>query len=195
MSDKESSGNESSGDTECPTCGRDDFATPEGMFYHSSVIHNEPLDEQRFWHKVDEGDGEECWLWQATVASDGYGNFWRDEKLLRAHRVAYELVNEHPGDSLVLHHCDTPLCVNPNHLYTGTHKDNAQDRTERGRANYPHGELAGAAKLTREEVDEIRRRYVEEDVSQRELAEEFDVGQSHTGRIIRGERWAHTFDE
>jgi hypothetical protein len=95
----------------------------------------------RFWSKVvwrDDG----CWEWtgmrikssRATRNGSGYGYLWLEGKMVRAHRLAYELfVGPIPDGALVLHSCDRPWCVNPEHLRVGTHSDNARDCVERQR--------------------------------------------------------------
>jgi hypothetical protein len=75
-----------------------------------------------------------CWLWLGHMHRGGYGQLTRNNRTLKAHRVAYE--DAHgliPDGALVCHHCDTPLCVNPEHLYVGTWQSNMDDRVKRGR--------------------------------------------------------------
>lgn len=85
--------------------------------------------EARFWSKVK--GGEACWLWQgATTGSLGYGHFrGRGGVHEYAHRVSWEMAHGPiPDGALVLHRCDVPTCVRPDHLYLGTNTDNANDR-------------------------------------------------------------------
>lgn len=87
---------------------------------------------QRFWNKVEKTDG--CWLWTASTFTDGYGKFKFDGKNRRAHRMSWIMENgEIPDGMVVLHSCDTPLCVNPAHLSLGTPKDNTQDMIKKNR--------------------------------------------------------------
>ena len=88
---------------------------------------------ERFWAKVDKT--ESCWLWTASRQSFGYGTFMLTKgKFTRAHRFSWELHNGPvPKGLFVLHRCDVPSCINPDHLYLGTDRDNARDRRERGR--------------------------------------------------------------
>lgn len=94
----------------------------------------------RFWSKVRKGDG--CWLWTSNAHHNGYGqialsrNGATRQRWAWAHRVAWELTNGPiPAGQLVLHRCDTPLCVNPAHLFLGTHLENIADSVRKGRYN------------------------------------------------------------
>ena len=96
-------------------------------------MHGTPA--QRFWHWVDKGAPDACWLWQGKTDKDGYGTLKDGPKLLRAHRLSFEMhKGEIPAGHLVRHSCHTPGCVNPGHLSTGTHFDNAMDKVMAGRA-------------------------------------------------------------
>lgn len=95
--------------------------------------------QTRFWSKVDLTDPDGCWLWNGARRHD-YGEVWRDGKRIYAHRAAFELVHGplEPGQ-VVRHHCDTPLCVRPDHLASGTQADNIADMNARGRARGQFG--------------------------------------------------------
>jgi hypothetical protein len=150
---------------------------------------SKPNDAATFWQKVDRVSGQPCWLWTAWRNSSGYG--------------------------CVLHHCDTPACCNPNHLWLGTYKDNALDmcrkgrqatgdahgskthpeRWSRGSANgththperVPRGEARVNAKLTEAQVKEIR----SASGLNREIAAKYGVSEPLISRIRSGIRWQH----
>ncbi len=87
---------------------------------------------QRFWNRVFKTSG--CWLWLGPEGRSEYGEVGYKGKKYKAHHLAYNLTHGARPDGLfILHKCDNPKCVNPNHLYAGTHADNMRDRRERGR--------------------------------------------------------------
>lgn len=102
---------------------------------------------ERFWTKVEKADG--CWLWKGSrTGSMGYGYLHYGGKHKRspkaAHRVSWELHNgEIPRGFFVLHKCDVPACVNPEHLFLGTREDNMRDAARKGRLD-----VSGSAKRT-----------------------------------------------
>ncbi len=132
-----------------------------------------------------------CWLWNASVrkAKDGYGQInatGSPTKKLMAHRVAYELyVGSIPKGMLVLHRCDNPRCVNPEHLFLGTPLDNTTDMIRKGRNASQAGETNGYAKLTWKAIHLIR----SDNRLQRVIAAEYGVCQTLIGKIKRGEVW------
>lgn len=98
--------------------------------------------------KVQKGDG--CWVWTAGKNSDGYGEFYPTPRaLVLAHRFSFALVNGPIASGvMVLHHCDNPPCVRPDHLFGGTHSDNMRDAYAKGRITLPSVELSASGRFT-----------------------------------------------
>jgi hypothetical protein len=132
-----------------------------------------------------------CWLWTGFTNQDGYGWFNPAGKPMGAHRVAWMLYRGDPGDMTVCHKCDTPSCVNPDHLWLGTQGDNIRDCFSKGRGNPGRlrGEQHGTAKLTARQVAEIRAAPHYYGVN-RDLAARFDVNAQYISRIRCGRGWA-----
>ncbi len=92
-----------------------------------------------------------CWIWESAISSAGYGRMALNGKSVYAHRYSWELHNGTIPEGLhVCHHCDTPACVNPDHLFLGTHKDNMHDAIRKGRLNPSKNGEKGAAMRKRE---------------------------------------------
>lgn len=110
----------------------------------------------------------------------------------KAHRVAWDLTyGPIPDGMLVLHRCDNPSCVRPDHLFLGTQTDNMLDRKAKGRGNHRRGSRHGRAKLTEAQVLEIRSRYAAGDVTQTQLGDEYGVCHVVIGNIVRRRLWRH----
>lgn len=150
--------------------------------------------EERFWAKVDRGDG--CWTWTAARNNHDYGVLGiGDKKLVYAHRYSYELSNGPiPEGMFVCHSCDNPPCVNPTHLFLGTQTDNMQDSALKQRAARLTGEDGPAAKLTWEQAREIRQVYAVEDISFNRLAQRYGVNHKTVAGVIRGMTWRESDD-
>lgn len=146
--------------------------------------------EQRFWEKVRKSDG--CWLWTGAKGQGNaaYGRIrigGRNGALVSAHRISWEIHRDViPEGFCVLHKCDVRLCVNPNHLFLGTPKDNSFDMVTKGRS--ARGERQSRAKLTSEQVLLIRSRQWQ---SYNALALEFGVSRAQIGHICSRKHWAH----
>lgn len=150
-----------------------------------------PVD-QRFWKHVDQHGPPpphqpqlgSCWLWTGTTLNK-YGGLWVDGRYQGVHRVAYQmLVGPIPEGMVVMHLCDTPLCVRPDHLQPGTTQENNHDRTNKGR------QLAGmrhpGVKVSDAAVAAIRRAYAA-GVGRADLARQHGLSFQHVDRIVRNE--------
>ncbi len=144
---------------------------------------------ERLWAKTQpQGD---CLVW-IGARSRGYGHISVQTKMRLVHRVAYELAYGGIPDGLdVLHTCDNPSCVNPDHLRVGTHTDNMRDMQNKGRNRQPSGEQSAQSKLTAAQVRAIRERYAAGGVSLREVARDYGVHLSLISLIVRREIWRH----
>jgi hypothetical protein len=161
-------------------------------------------DIARFWSKVEKTEG--CWYWKAGTDDKGYGVFQLDGRARKAHRIAYDLTHDTPlGERLGCHTCDTPGCVRPDHIFPGTVQDNNDDRHAKGRSRPPTnhhrggyklppgsnaGERHPRAKLTQQQVDEIRGRFQKRVVTAEMLAAEYGVSKHTIWRIVEGQAWS-----
>ena len=130
-----------------------------------------------------------CWIWTAVKHKAGYGKILHNRKTLLAHRVSFEL-NRHqiPDGLLVLHHCDNPSCVNPDHLFLGTYSDNAKDRDAKGRAAGKWGIKRGGFKLSPQNVLTIRKRRLSGEIL-RVIGLDFGISETLVCAIAKRRRW------
>ena len=157
--------------------------------------------EERFWSRVLKTN--RCWLWTGLAVHD-YGQLssgGHNGKKLRAHRVSWAIhYGEIPDGMWVLHRCDTPLCVRPDHLFLGSAADNAADRDAKGRGAAGErngmygrpafeGENHPMARLTADQVREIRRLYGQGGITQTKLAQMFGVHQTTISDYVRRGTW------
>lgn len=181
---------------------------------------------QRFWAKVNKESGQgpngDCWEWKGSKLPTGYGMLSIKRITYRAHRMMWFIAyGEIPADLHVLHSCDNPSCVNPEHLWVGTAKDNARDREEKGRGNQVSGDRNGArarpeclargirngsytkpekrrrgehhgcSTLTELEVLEIRRQYAAGGITQVALGIKNGVTKHAIWSIVHKKTWTH----
>lgn len=132
-----------------------------------------------------------CWLWTKSFTRGSYGQFVISGKHWRANRLAYVLYKgDIPSGLCVLHKCDTPQCVNPDHLFLGTIKDNSRDMVRKGRhrpISLPR-ETNPNTKLSTANVEEIR----SSGDTNKALAKKFGVGATHISAIRRGKSWGYS---
>lgn len=161
---------------------------------------------KRFSEKID--NSGECWLWKASIYKNGYGHYFSNKKDVYAHRYSYsQFFGEIPDGMLVLHKCDVRNCVNPDHLFLGTHRDNSIDMYSKGRGNdrnipfgddhwsrrkpelVARGEKNATSKLSDIEVYEIRNSYhkgtnIKNEFSMNGLSKKYGVSQGQIFNII-----------
>jgi len=147
---------------------------------------------------------DECILWTRGFSDTGYGAKWSNGKTIGAHRWAWEQSKgDIPEGLMVLHKCDVKACVNINHLYLGTHKDNAQDAVQRGQMptgnrhgsrmhpeRWPKGTHKPNAKLSPTQLTELRTLYKPKKWTLKELAVKYNTSISTISRAVRGESYA-----
>ena len=171
-----------------------------------------PSTEQRFWAKVDKSGPTPshrpelgpCWVWTASKSAEGYGFFnMSDQKNMGAHRASWCLANGAiPSRMWVLHRCDNPSCVRPEHLFLGTPTDNVRDMLAKGRARTHEGDahwfrrVAGVqvgannfnAVLTAEDVLAIKRCLIAGETTSA-LGKRFGVRGPTISQILAGRNW------
>lgn len=162
------------------------------------------MTKEQFWENVSKTS--DCWLWQRRRTKFGYGELSFEGRHVTAHRLSYELANgPPPAGARVLHRCDNPPCVNPEHLFVGSQADNVKDMDLKGRRRTARGDASGArtrpdrrprgvrqwnAQLTDEQVMTLRARY-DAGASAYEIAGELGVHPDTAWRAATGQQWAH----
>ena len=145
----------------------------------------------RFWKYVEVNGVNECWPWSASLTvHGGYGQLNDRGKLLKAHRISYEIhYGGVPEGMFVCHRCNNPKCCNPKHLYAGTPKQNWDDTIVAGTRYVPKlsGESVYCSKLKESEVIYIR----QSQESGCALAIRYGVTKSAVSCIRRGKTWKH----
>lgn len=176
---------------------------------------------QGFWRRVDKTSTPiGCWLWIGVRDRKGYGRLVLNYKSYFAHRISFFLnTGKWPEGKMVCHHCDTPPCCNPNHIYEGTAKTNTGDAVARNRmatgarhgsqthperiargerhgsrlhhGYLPKGEEVWNAKFTKKQILHIRKLYRGGKFTQWQIADKFQVGQPTINKIVNLESWKH----
>jgi hypothetical protein len=145
--------------------------------------------KRRFMSKISI-DKNGCWIWGGCYRK-GYGVMQAEGHKISAHRLSWVLFHgEIPGGMEVCHKCDNPSCVNPEHLFLGTHKDNMDDCRNKSRMIGPKnfGSKNGATHLTEPNIKAIRSLYAQGN-TQIQIAKQFRIGRSTVGDIVRKLSW------
>lgn len=154
-------------------------------------------DANRFWSKVAlTSDPNKCWNWEGSKRRKGYGRIAitvapnKDISVIVTRLSYYLHHNIDPIGKAILHSCDNPSCVNPNHLLLGSNKDNTDDMMKKGRGVQPKGSHHGKSKLTEEIVLAIREKF-KNGVPPKDLRKEYTVDQGQLSRILNRKAWVH----
>lgn len=136
-----------------------------------------------FWAKADKSGS--CWVWTGCVGSDGYGHVRHNGSVQAAHRVAFEIASGRRPSAHVLHSCDNPLCINPEHLTEGTHAQNMRECADRKRNTAPRPGN-GRRKLSDADLDQIRACLSAGAANKSAIAREFGVTASRIRQVANG---------
>lgn len=153
--------------------------------------------ELRFWNSVNRlgpvhPEYGRCWVWTACADKNGYGWIRVNKKQTKAHRYSWAIHRgDIPEETCVLHRCDNPSCVNPDHLFLGTIADNNADTRNKKRQIPPKGERNHFAKLTEEEVVEMREAYRDKKEGIGQLANRFRTTRGNVWLIVTRRHWKH----
>jgi hypothetical protein len=151
---------------------------------HQSKVH---LMKERFETKFVKKDDDQCWKWLGVKSKDGYGAFNlhignKVYRKVRSHRLSYEFYKgEIPSGMLVCHKCDNRECINPEHLFLGTQKDNLLDMRRKGRSL--HGHKNPKSKFSQEQLAIIRSELLSAELSMQKLANKYGVNLCTIKRI------------
>jgi hypothetical protein len=149
---------------------------------------------ERLSERVEYEPNTGCWLWSGGGLATGYGSLKVGRRMRLAHRVSYE-VHRGPllADMCVCHRCDTPACVNPDHLFLGTNADNSADMAAKGRGRSwdSAGERNPAAKLTADDVRAIRASLAAGAETKTAIGKRFGVSQQLVSAINSRQAWGH----
>ncbi len=138
------------------------------------------IKKERFYSKIKKT--RKCWLWTAAKNNMGYGVIGNKTGVYLAHRYSYFISKGNiPKHKSVCHTCDNPPCVNPEHLFVGSHKINAADMVRKNRVSWALIDLKTAEK--------IRRDYRRKDVIQSELGNIYGISQESVSKIINRKIW------
>ena len=133
-----------------------------------------------------------CWLWLAYTNSNGYGTVIDGGKNKSAHRASYEEYNGPiPDGMLICHRCDTPSCINPDHLFLGTYADNSKDCVNKNRHSSRTGANNGRSSVTEEQVLKIIKDLEESYETLKTIAQKHGVSNGIVGQINSGYSWTH----
>ena len=166
----------------------------EGYDFEKENIENaqwkvgiDPLKIRKFFSKVKKLKNG-CWKWVGGKNSQGYGCFRYKNKQMLSHRISFSwFVGVIESGMFVCHLCDKKYCVNPHHLFQGTQSDNMQDALSKNIIK--SGEESSSSRLSKINVDEIRKEWISGNKTQREISNKFNISQSNVSFIVNNKTW------
>jgi hypothetical protein len=140
--------------------------------------------KERFMERIIHEPNTGCWLWSGRLNNDGYGSGFRMKTFrTTAHRASFLIFkHEIPEGICVCHKCDTPACVNPDHLFLGTRKENMQDSIKKRR--FVFNMITSKGRLSKEEAKQLCSMYSTGNFTQAEVSKEFGISQTAAWRYI-----------
>jgi len=183
----------------CPMCKKifnhteNKFCSKDCYCKFSSMSRKIPVDEEYLINHIKVNKKTNCWNWIGFKDKDGYGKIrqGRFEKEQRAHRISYIIFKEDFDRSLIVcHKCDNPSCINPDHLFIGTHSINHRDMQSKNRSNYAIGERHGRSILKKEDVLTIKKMR-HDNISVKKISKKFGISISYIYELLRNEKWSH----
>lgn len=153
----------------------------------ASLSYGEWVNRFHSYYKKNNKNG--CWEWQrAKAKSFGHGLYSRNQKTIMAHRASWEIhCGKIPDKKCVLHKCDNPICVNPNHLFLGSRAENVSDMVSKKRNSWAKGEAHGKTRLSGSDVSKI---YLSS-MTAKDLSKRYKIGETTVYDIKKGKTWAH----
>jgi len=148
---------------------------------------------RRFWSKVNKKCESGCWEWMGAIRN-GYGCMKINKKTVDVHRLSWIIFHKNIPESLwILHRCDNHKCVNPSHLFLGTHSDNMQDMCSKGRHYFQRNPSSARknsiCKLRKNEIIQIRKLYKINKYTLKELGQIFHVSFTNVSQIVNFKTW------
>lgn len=144
---------------------------------------------KKLFNKIMPEPNTGCWIWIGAYDNTGYGRYKMGNTTEAAHRVLFRLYKDKIQKGfLICHSCDNRFCVNPDHLFAGTHQDNADDMINKKRHIY--GEKKWCAKFKESDIINVRNLY-DSGITQMEIALKYNCSQSHISEITTRKQWKH----
>lgn len=157
---------------------------------NSELTEDENLERIKKYYEKYVIKQEGCWDWKGIIEHTGYAKLGIRPPI-KAHRASWIIHNGPiPKGLIVCHKCDNKKCTNIEHLWLGTHKQNIQDKIQKGRSNTPCGSLLKISKINEIQVLEIKK-LIEQGFSCSEIGRKINIPRKIVSRIKNGDTWKH----